>query len=170
MPLSDRDYMRRTPPPPRRRTWRFDTSGDFSLNPIWALIIINVIVYIVTAASDDAFFKLGLIPSILGERPWTIITSMFAHANLTHLLFNMIALFFFGSLSTADEAIPTFVYFIVPILFVFFFSFALNMALQYKKVGPWRNYLFGERMYVLLSLVAKSALAWQVFMGTLRPV
>jgi len=41
------------------------------------------------------------------------------------------------------------------------------MVLQYKKVGPWRDYLFGERMYVLLSLVAKSALAWQVFGGTL---
>ena len=55
-------------------------------------------------------------------------------------------------------------------LFVFFFSFALNMVLQYKKVGPWRDYLFGERVYILLSLIAKSALAWQVFAGTLRPV
>ena len=81
-----------------------------------------------------------------------------------------IALYFFGSLSTAEGAVPTFVYFIVPTLFVFFFSFALNMVLQYKKVGPWRDYLFGERAYVLLSLVAKSALAWQVFAGTLRPV
>lgn len=81
-----------------------------------------------------------------------------------------IAVYFFGSLSTADGGAPTFVYFIVPILFVFFFSFALNMVLQYKKVGPWKDYLFGERMYVLLSLVAKSALAWQVFAGTLRPV
>jgi len=53
---------------------------------------------------------------------------------------------------------------------VFFFTFALNMALQYKKVGPWRDYLFGERAYILLSLVAKSALAWQVFAGTLRPM
>lgn len=81
-----------------------------------------------------------------------------------------IALYFFGSLSTAEGAVPTFVYFIVPTLFVFFFSFALNMVLQYKKIGPWRDYLFGERAYVLLSLVAKSALAWQVFAGTLRPV
>ena len=81
-----------------------------------------------------------------------------------------IAVYFFGSLATAEGAVPTFVYFILPTLFVFFFSFALNMLLQYKKVGPWRDYLFGERMYVLLSLVAKSALAWQVFAGTLRPV
>jgi len=81
-----------------------------------------------------------------------------------------IAVYFFGSISTAEGEVPKFVYFILPTLFVFFFSFALNMALQYKKVGPWRDYLFGERVYVLLSLVAKSALAWQVFAGTLRPV
>ena len=81
-----------------------------------------------------------------------------------------IGFYFFGSLMTAEGSIPTFVYIILPTLFVFFSCFALNMALQYKKVGPWRDYLFGERVYVLLSLVAKSALAWQVFAGTLRPV
>jgi hypothetical protein len=80
-----------------------------------------------------------------------------------------IGIYFFGSISTGEGSVPTFVYFILPILFVFFFSFALNMFLQYKKVGPWKNYLFGEMMYVLLSLLAKSALAWQVFAGTLRP-
>jgi len=81
-----------------------------------------------------------------------------------------IGIYFFGSLITAENAVPKFVYVILPTLFVFFFSFALNMVLQYKKLGPWREYLFGERMYVLLSLIAKSALAWQVFAGTLRPV
>ena len=81
-----------------------------------------------------------------------------------------IAIYFFGSLATAEGTVPTFVYFILPTLFVFFFSFALNMVLQYRRVGPWRDYLFGEKIYILLSLVAKSALAWQVFAGTLRPV
>jgi len=65
---------------------------------------------------------------------------------------------------------PGFVYGIFVSIFVFFNVFAVNMVLQYRKVGPWRDYLFGERMYILLSLVAKSALAWQVFAGTLRPV
>lgn len=64
---------------------------------------------------------------------------------------------------------PVFVYGIFVSLFVFFNSFALNMVLQYRQVGPWRDYLFGERVYVLLSLVAKSALAWQVFANTLVP-
>ena len=81
-----------------------------------------------------------------------------------------IAIYFFGTISASTDAVPTFVYFILPTLFVFFFSFALNMVLQYKKVGPWRDYLFGERVYVLLSLLAKSALAWQVFGGALAGV
>ena len=64
---------------------------------------------------------------------------------------------------------PTFVYWIFVSIFVFFDSFAINMVLQYKKVGKWREYLYGERAYIILSLVAKSLLAWQVFAGTLRP-
>lgn len=64
---------------------------------------------------------------------------------------------------------PTFVYWIFVSIFVFFSCFAVNMILQYKKIGPWKNYLYGERVYIILSLVAKSLLAWQVFAGTLRP-
>lgn len=64
---------------------------------------------------------------------------------------------------------PGFVYGIYFSIFVFFNSFAINMVLQYKRVGPWRDYLFGETVYIVLSLTAKSALAWQVFAGTLAP-
>jgi hypothetical protein len=63
--------------------------------------------------------------------------------------------------------VPGFVFAIFVSLFVFFNSFAANMLLQYKRVGPWRNYLFGERAYLVLSLVAKSLLAWQIFASTL---
>jgi hypothetical protein len=62
------------------------------------------------------------------------------------------------------------VYAIIPTIFVFFNTFAINMLLQYKKVGRWKNYLFGERVYIVLSLTAKTALAWQIFAGTLAPV
>ncbi len=62
---------------------------------------------------------------------------------------------------------PAFVYVIFVSLFAFFNVFALNMWLQYRQVGRWRSYLFGEKAYMVLSLVAKSALAWQVFAGTL---
>jgi hypothetical protein len=64
---------------------------------------------------------------------------------------------------------PTFVYWIYLSIFLFFNVFAVNMLLQYRKVGRWRDYLYGERAYIVLSLVAKSLLAWQVFAGTLRP-
>lgn len=66
-----------------------------------------------------------------------------------------------------DVQIPGFVYGIFFSLFAFFMSFAVNQWLQYRRIGPWRDYLFGEKVYVILSLVAKSALAWQVFAGTL---
>jgi hypothetical protein len=68
---------------------------------------------------------------------------------------------------TTENSPPGFVYAIFFTLFVFFNSFAVNMVLQYRRVGKWRDYLFGESAYIVLSLVAKSALAWQVFAGTL---
>lgn len=64
---------------------------------------------------------------------------------------------------------PTFVYWIFFSIFLFFNCFAINQILQYKKVGKWSDYLYGERAYIILSLVAKSLLAWQVWAGTLRP-
>jgi hypothetical protein len=69
--------------------------------------------------------------------------------------------------SESQANVPGFVYGIFVSLLVLFFSFAANMALQYGKVGPWRSYLFGEGGYLVLSLAAKSALAWQVFFPTL---
>ena len=62
---------------------------------------------------------------------------------------------------------PTFVYAIIISLFVFFNCFAINMILQYKQVGPWKDYLFGEKAYIFLSLTAKALLAWQVFAAVL---
>jgi hypothetical protein len=80
----------------------------------------------------------------------------------------VIAIHLFGA-GGGDGGPPDFVYYIYISIAIFFNCFAINMILQYKKVGKWKDYLYGERMYVILSLVAKSALAWQVFAGTLRP-
>src|SRR4030043_1236439 len=66
-----------------------------------------------------------------------------------------------------DASPPGFVYGIIISLFVFFNCFAVNMVLQYKKVGPWRDYLYGEKVYIILSLTAKALLAWQVFFPVL---
>lgn len=54
-------------------------------------------------------------------------------------------------------------------LFVSFNIFAVNMVLQRLKVGRWADYLHGERSYMILSLVAKTLLAWQVWTGVFMP-
>ena len=92
------------------------------------------------------------IGSLAGILPWVVIF-----------------IYFLGASTENNNAIPTFVYWIYVSLFILFNTFAINMYLQYKKIGPWKDYLFGEKMYILLSLVAKSLLAWQIFFGTLRP-
>ena len=69
----------------------------------------------------------------------------------------------------STNGVPGFVYGIYASIFVFFNCFAINMYLQYKKIGPWKDYLFGEKVYIWLSLIAKSALAWQVFAGVFQP-
>jgi hypothetical protein len=67
-----------------------------------------------------------------------------------------------------DAPIPGFVYAIYAVQLVLFWSFAANMALQYAQVGRFRDYVVGEKGYLLLSLAAKSALAWIVFANVLR--
>jgi Heliorhodopsin len=78
-----------------------------------------------------------------------------------------IAVYLLSPGSTSAATPPAFVYGIFVSLFAFFNVFALNQWLQYRARGRWGSYLFGERVYILLSLTAKSALAWQVFAGTL---
>jgi hypothetical protein len=82
----------------------------------------------------------------------------------------VIMMYFLGALNSSGAKPPAFVYAIIPTIFVFFNIFAINMVLQYKKVGRWADYLYGERVYIILSLLAKTALAWQIFAGTLAPV
>lgn len=82
----------------------------------------------------------------------------------------VIVLYFLAPLAAPESQPPWFVYTIIPTLFVFFNVFAVNMVLQYKKVGRWRDYLYGERVYIILSLTAKTVLAWLIFAGTLAPV
>ena len=67
---------------------------------------------------------------------------------------------------SSSEA-PGFVYGVVFSLFLFFNSFAIVQWLQYKRIGRFADYLVGERTYITLSFIAKSALAWQIFAGVL---
>lgn len=87
---------------------------------------------------------------LAGSAPWVAI------------LVNLI-----GASSDSTIEVPAFVYGIVVSLFIFFMSFALNQWLQYRRIGKWADYGYGEKVYLVLSLVAKSALAWQIFGGSL---
>ncbi len=89
--------------------------------------------------------------SIVGLVPWIVI-----------------AIYFQGALGNADEAVPPWVWGILFSVFALFNCFAVNQFLQYKQVGKWRSYVFGERGYIVLSFVAKTALVWQVYFGTVR--
>jgi len=64
---------------------------------------------------------------------------------------------------------PAFVYAIFFTYFVLFQTFPLNMTLQYKKIGKWADYHYGELVYIVLSLVAKTLLGWLVFGGLNQP-
>lgn len=88
--------------------------------------------------------------SIAGIGPWIVIlTYMFGTGNF--------------------DMVPWFVWAIVGTYFVAFCTFPVNMVLQYLRVGKWQDYLFGERVYIILSLVAKSVLAWLVLFGAMQP-
>jgi hypothetical protein len=82
-----------------------------------------------------------------------------------------IALFayFIAAIGSTGTNPPTFVYLILFVYFILFNSFALNMILQYRGVGKWRDYLYGERAYIILSFVAKTLLAWLTFVGVFAP-
>lgn len=60
------------------------------------MLFANVVMFFITQVMPDLTRQLMFVPILLPYRPWTIITYMFLHAGLMHLLFNMIGLFFFG--------------------------------------------------------------------------
>jgi hypothetical protein len=133
-------------------------SGIYDLSTLILLFFLNAMMILfgwmmelhnqTTEKTDWTAFYFGC---LAGAVPWVIIW-----------------LYFISAAADPTSKMPGFVYGIMVSLFIFFNIFAVNMVLQYKKVGPWKDYLFGEKVYIILSLAAKSLLAWQVFFGTLR--
>ena len=66
-----------------------------------------------------------------------------------------------------DAGVPAAIWAIYISLFVLFFTFALNMWLHYARKGLWAAIVPYEKTYLVLSLVAKSLLAWQIFASAL---
>ncbi len=118
-----------------------------------AMILFGLVMEVHNQATDRVNWTSFSLGSLVGIVPWVVI-----------------GLYLLGPGTHDPGDVPGFVYGIYFSLFVWFTLFPLNMWLQYRRVGPWRDYLFGEGVYILLSLTAKSLLAWQTFAGTLRPV
>jgi hypothetical protein len=129
---------------------------------IWSLVMIFVLnatmimcgflmekINFYTKKTDWSAYLLGC---LAGFTPWLVL-----------------AAYFIAALGSTDTSPPTFVYFILAFYFIIFNTFSINMILQYKGVGKWKDYLYGERVYILLSFIAKSMLAWMVFVGVFAP-
>jgi membrane associated rhomboid family serine protease len=93
-----------------------------NLTPLWVLISVNILIFIATSIASGSFFSLspavtgqiGVNYYTLGNQPWTIVSAMFAHDGIYHILFNMITLYFYGMyvLALVGEARFFLVYFI----------------------------------------------------------
>lgn len=60
------------------------------------LIIANIAVYFLERTGTGIANLLAFVPSDALVRPWTLVTYMFVHASTSHILFNMLSLYFFG--------------------------------------------------------------------------
>lgn len=80
-----------------------------------------------------------------------------------------VAIAFYIGVNPNIANVPVFVWAILGTYFVAFNTFPVNMYLQYAGIGKFKDYLHGERGYVILSLVAKTLLTWLVLFGSFQP-
>ena len=125
-----------------------------------------ILIFIVNAAMNLFGLDMELLNS--GEDKKKINWGPFIWGSLAGIApWIAILLYMFGN-GNFDQ-VPWFVWAIVGTYFVAFNTFPINMILQYKRVGKWNSYLYGERVYIILSLVAKSFFAWLVLFGAMQP-
>jgi membrane associated rhomboid family serine protease len=60
------------------------------------LIFANVVMYLLTMLAPGLMDAMMLVPAYVLVRPWTLFSYMFMHAGFSHILFNMLGLYFFG--------------------------------------------------------------------------
>jgi hypothetical protein len=151
---------------------------EYALSSSVMIVLIGMLVGIYDLGAIILIFGINAMMNLFGimmeyhnqNTPKTNWTSFIFGSIAGIIPWIVIVIYFVGSLTGEGGKPPAFVYAIIPTLFIFFNIFAVNMVLQYKKVGPWKDYLFGERVYIILSLTAKTVLAWIIFAGTLAPV
>ncbi len=72
----------------------------FGLNTVGILILINIILFLAASLYGRLISLLGLQPFRVWSHPWTLVTAMFLHADIGHILANMLTLYFFGDFLT----------------------------------------------------------------------
>jgi hypothetical protein len=144
---------------------------EYSLSASVMIVLIAMLTGISDVAALGAIFAANAAMILFGliqeryERPGGSLLPFWLGSAIGAAPWVVIGIYLLSPGSAAEP--PGFVYAIYGSLFVFFNAFAVNMWLQYRRIGKWADYAYGERGYMTLSLVAKSLLAWQVFAGTL---
>ncbi len=150
------------------RWWEYSISASIMIvliSLVTGISDIGAVIAVFGANSAMVFF--GMVMEIMNRDRERVNWTPFLFGCVAGIVpWIVIAYQFIGAIDRSASP-PGFVYGIVFSLFLLFNSFAVNMVLQYRKSGPWRDYLFGEKAYILLSLIAKSLLAWQIFVNTL---
>jgi membrane associated rhomboid family serine protease len=83
---------------------RFRDPRSINLTPLWVLIAVNVLVFIATSLSSGSILgvsqqiaaQAGVSSATISSQPWTIVSALFIHDGIYHILFNMLTLYFFG--------------------------------------------------------------------------
>lgn len=73
---------------------------------------------------------------------------------------------FFRGVSKSDP--PAFVWAIVIIIFILDLTFAINLGVQWRGLGKYKNYVYGEYVFIILSFTSKQLLCWLNFGGSNR--
>jgi hypothetical protein len=125
-----------------------------------------ILIFLINASMN--FFGLVMEQLNAGKEKKNIIWGPFLWGSIAGIG-PWIAIFIYMFGTGNFDMVPWFVWAIVGTYFVAFNTFPINMVLQYLRVGKWKDYLYGERTYIVLSLVAKSILAWLVLFGAMQP-
>lgn len=88
------------------------------------LILANVLVFALQMLRPELTSVFAFVPGLFFSQPWTILTYMFLHGGFSHILFNMLALFFFGPRLEAEIGSRNF-------LWLYFVSGLMGAALSF---------------------------------------
>jgi membrane associated rhomboid family serine protease len=61
-----------------------------------ALLVANIVAFFLQQTLPGFYEATVFVPRFVLFRPWTVVTYMFLHGGLMHILFNMLGLYFFG--------------------------------------------------------------------------